>query len=314
MPARGPEPRVILLLSTYNGEKYLDQQLESLLVQTHKNWVLYWRDDGSTDGTVAIMEAFAARAGQGRCVYIDPSRQRCGPTTSFLTLLTAAVEKLAALDAIAFVDQDDVWLPHKLARGLAALKTIPPDEPALYCAPQILVDAALRRIGISGRAPRGGAFPASLTQNIATGCTVMLNRAAAALVARSRPSPSTLHDWWCYLLVTAAGGRLVQDKEPVVLYRQHATNAVGAPASPVRRAIAALRRGPRQFMTVLRQHVAALAAQPELLSPKARDDVASLNRVLNASFIRRLAALTTPGFRRQYPAETMLFRAWFLIG
>jgi glycosyltransferase involved in cell wall biosynthesis len=194
MPARSPEPRVILLLSTYNGEKYLDQQLESLLAQTHENWVLYWRDDGSTDRTVAIMEAFAARAGQGRCACIDLSRQRCGPTTSFLTLLTAAVEKLAASDAIAFVDQDDVWLPHKLARGLAALKTIPPDEPALYCAPQILVDAALRRIGVSGRAPRGGAFPASLTQNIATGCTVMLNRAAAALVARSRPSPSTLHE------------------------------------------------------------------------------------------------------------------------
>jgi hypothetical protein len=298
MPVRVPEPRVILLLSTYNGETYLVQQLESLLTQTHENWVLYWRDDGSTDRTVAIMEDFAAGAGQGRCVCIDPSGQRSGPTTSFLTLLAAAAENLAASDAIAFVDQDDVWLPEKLARGLAALKAIPSDEPALYCARQILVDAALHRIGLSVRAPRGGAFPAALTQNIATGCTVILNRSAAALVARSRPSPSTLHDWWCYLLITAAGGRVVQDEEPVVLYRQHATNAVGAPASTLRRGIAALRRGPRQFMTVLRQHVAALAAQPELLSPKARDIVASLNRVLNASADNtpRRHSCSAPGF------------------
>ena len=106
--------------------------------------------------------------------------------------------------------------------------------------------------GISGRGAKEGTskgeaagFPAALTQNVATGCTVMLNRPAARLVAASRPSTGTLHDWWAYLLVTAAGGRLVQDEEPVVLYRQHAQNLVGAPASMVSRAIAALRRGGR---------------------------------------------------------------------
>ena len=93
------------------------------------------------------------------------------------------------------------------------------------------MDARLQRLGISGPLSRPAGFPASLTQNVATGCTVMLNRAAARLVAASRPSTGTLHDWWAYLLVTAAGGRLIQDEEPVVLYRQHAQNLVGAPAS-----------------------------------------------------------------------------------
>ena len=186
--------------------------------------------------------------------------------------------------------------------------------PALYCARQILVDADLRQIGFSGGLAKWAGFPASLTQNVATGCTVMLNRAAALLVAASRPARGTLHDWWCYLLVTAAGGRVLQDEEPVVLYRQHAGNLVGAPGSMAHRAIAALRRGPGVFMGVLRQHVAALAAQPDLLSDAARTDVLRLQSALEGGPLTRLRALRTPGFYRQTWPETLLFRWWFIIG
>ena len=88
----------------------------------------------------------------------------------------------------------------------------------------------------------------ALTQNVATGCTVMLNRAAADLIAASRAPGATLHDWWSYLMVSAAGGRVLFDAAPVVLYRQHEANALGAPASFPQRALAALRRGPATFM------------------------------------------------------------------
>jgi glycosyltransferase involved in cell wall biosynthesis len=276
--------------------------------------VLYWRDDGSGDGTLAILREFGQRAGQGRCVRLAEPPGRVGAAGSFIALLRSVCDTLAECDVVAFADQDDVWLPQKLERGVAALRSAPRDEPILYCARQILVDNNLRSLGMSHPLARPAGFPAALTQNVATGCTVMLNRPAARLVAASRPSTGTLHDWWAYLMVTAAGGRLIQDSEPVVLYRQHGSNLVGAPASMASRAAAALRRGPAVFMNVLREHVAALLAQPELLTERARADLATLDHALRSGLWHRFAALRTPGLYRQTWPETLLFRCWFLIG
>ncbi len=314
MVPRIPEPRVAILLATYNGAPWLREQLDSLLRQTHDNWVLYWRDDGSGDGSIAILQAFGQRAGQGRCVRVAAPPGRLGATGNFLALLRSVCDTLTEHDAVAFADQDDVWLPQKLERGVAALRRAPRDEPILYCARQVLVDAGLHPLGISGLLSRPAGFPAALTQNVATGCTVMLNGPAARLVAASRPSTGTLHDWWAYLLVTAAGGRLIQDDEPVVLYRQHAQNLVGAPASMARRAIAALRRGPALFMTVLREHITALLAQPELISERARTELAALDHALRSGPARRFSVMRMPGLHRQTWPETLLFRCWFLIG
>jgi glycosyltransferase involved in cell wall biosynthesis len=305
---------VAILLATYNGAPWLREQLDSLLRQTHDNWVLYWRDDGSGDGTLAILQAFGQRAGQGRCIQLAEPPGRIGAAGSFIALLRSVCDTLAERDMVAFADQDDIWLPQKLERGIAALRSAPRDAPVLYCARQILVDNTLQQLGISRPLSRPAGFPTALTQNVATGCTVMLNCLAAKLVAASRPSTGTLHDWWAYLLVAAAGGKLIQDDEPVVLYRQHALNLVGAPASMVSRAIAALKRGPALFMTVLREHIAALLAQPELISERARAELATLDRALHSNFWHRLAALRTPGLYRQTWPETLLFRCWFLMG
>ncbi len=309
-----PESRVALLLSTFNGEPYLHEQLESLLAQTHEHWVLYWRDDGSVDHTRDVMAEFAHRAGQGRVVEVTEPRARLGAAASFHALLASVVPQLASVDAVAFVDQDDVWLPHKLQRGLDALAASPRDIPALYCARQVLVDSRLQRIGLSVLPRRPAEFTSALIQNVATGCTIMLNSRAARLVAASKPAPATLHDWWCYLVVTGAGGRLLQDPEPVILYRQHAGNLVGAPASMLRRAVGAMRRGPGVFMGVMRQQVAALAAQPHLLTRQAHQEVTMLDHALQGGWRTRLRALRLAGLKRQNWAETLVFRAWFLMG
>lgn len=298
---------VAVLLSTRNGARFLPAQLDSLLCQTYTDWRLHWRDDGSDDATPALMEAFAHRMGASRVVTHPGGR--LGVTESFLTLL-----RTADTDIMAFADQDDVWLPEKLARGVAALGDVPAEVPALYCARQVLVDCGLHRLGLSHKLRRPPGFPTALTQNIATGCTVMLNQAAARLVAGSRAPPSTLHDWWCYLVVAAAGGRLIMDETPVVLYRQHPGNLVGAPRSLTRRAVAAMRRGPGVFMAVLRHHVAGLQAQPHLLCPEAARALDEIDAALRSGPARRLAALRLPGLYRQTWQETLLFRIWFMVG
>ncbi len=305
--------RIAILLATFEGARFLDGQLQSFLAQTHRDWVLYWRDDGSSDATVAMMQTFAAGQPAGRVVRVRAPEARLGATDSFIRLLAAALE--ADLDAqrFAFADQDDVWLPEKLARGDAALGEAPAETPALYCGRQVLVDAGLRRLGLSP-AVRWPGFPAGLTQNVATGCTIMLNRAAAALIAGSRPPPASMHDWWSYLLVAAAGGRILADDEPVVLYRQHGANTIGAPSSLPRRVGAALRRGSRAFMRLFREHVAALAAHADRLTPQARAELATIERALRGGMLDRAAVLRMPGLRRQTWYETFLFRLWFVLG
>ena len=310
----GPASRVFILLSTYNGAPYLRAQLDSLLTQTHVDWVLYWRDDGSVDATVAIMEQFATIIGANRCVRITKPVGRLWPAASFVAVLRAAMPLLGEADAIAFADQDDFWLSDKLSRGITKLAAADTKAPALYCARLVVVDATLQRLGETTISSCKSGFPASLTQNIAAGCTIMLNQRAAALVASHSPPSASPHDWWCYLLVTAVGGQLLIDDAAVALYRQHEGNVIGISLSRIRRAVAAVRRGPGVFMNVLRQHVAALAARPDLLCESARPAVMELQRALHGSFWQKLVALRLPGFHRQNWLETWLFRLWFIIG
>ena len=303
-----PPAGVAILLSTYNGARFLQAQLDSFRRQTELNWLLLWRDDGSTDTTVALLEAFAHEVGVERCRRVD-SQGRLGVAGSFYALLAAA--RPLGLP-IAFSDQDDVWLPEKLTRALAAIHALP--SPALYCSRQILVDDELVPIGPSAPFHRPPSFAAALTQNIATGCTLVLDPEAAALVAASTPPDGCLHDWWSYLLVTGAGGRVLADPEPTMLYRQHAANLVGAPSSRRRRAKAALRRGPDAYLAMLRANIAALLAAADTLTPDNRRTAACVDHALQGGLLARLRALLIPGLYRQTPLETALFRLWFLRG
>jgi glycosyltransferase involved in cell wall biosynthesis len=301
---------VAIILSTRNGACFLLEQLQSFLDQSFARWTLHWRDDASDDETPAMMREFAAGPGAGRVVEWNDNQGRLGILGSFLTLLRRAPGD----SIIAFADQDDVWLPEKLARGVAAISRLDANTPVLYCARQMLVDATLHPIRLSSDLAQPPGFPQALTQNIATGCTVMLNPAASKLLAEAEEPSHTLHDWWAYLLVTAAGGQVVFDREPTVLYRQHPHNAVGVPLSRRKRAVAALRRGPNIFMRSFRGHVTALASQPEKLAPPARETLRQIADGLNDGVNLRLRALAHPGLRRQSWAETQLFRLWFLLG
>lgn len=302
---------VAILLSVYNGESFLAAQLRSYLSQTHDDWTLHWRDDGSSDVSARVIGQFAAEVGNGRCEFHHDIGRRHA-ARSFLALLRAARASDAAY--FAFSDQDDVWLPEKLALGVAALDKVSGAEPALYCAGRILVDANLRRRYVPGRLHRPPGFPAALTQNIAPGCTMMLNRAAADLVLASQPPETTWHDWWSYIVVAAAGGHVLIDRTTTVLYRQHANNQVGEPGVWWRRGIAALRRGPAPFMRLLRRHVTTLQAHPDLLAEATHRQLAVIAEGLNGGFCARLRALRLTDFRRQTWLETMVFRVWFVIG
>ncbi|MCQ8239468.1 glycosyltransferase family 2 protein [Rhizosaccharibacter radicis] len=300
-----------MLLSTYDGARFLPDQLRSLADQKDVAWELRWRDDGSQDDSVSLVRRFVRETPPpgGAIEHRDDVHR--GIAGSFFALL----REVGPGRPVAFADQDDLWLPHKLRRGRDALAAVPPEVPALYCARQHLVDERLQLLGPSPLLHQPIGFPAALTQNVATGCTVMLNPAAVRLVVGSTPPPETLHDWWCYLLVSAAGGRVIVDPEPVMFYRQHGNNAVGAARSVWRRGRDALRRGPDGFMFLLQRHLASLDAHQQLLTPAAARLVVRLRRDLQRGSAARLRVLVAaPAMVRQTAIETLLFRLWFLFG
>ncbi|MFC3172992.1 glycosyltransferase family 2 protein [Novosphingobium bradum] len=216
-------PRIAVLLSTYNGAVYLPAQLESLRAQQDVSVVLHARDDGSTDETCAILRGQADR--WPALATLAPS-ENLRPAASFLRLLETAPDDA---DYFAFCDQDDVWLPTKLARAAAALAGV--EGPALYCSNFTCVDADLAVLGTP--APhRDARLRHLIFENIATGCTVVMNPAARDLITSARPASGAvmMHDWWCALVI-AALGTVIYDPEPSLLYRQHGGNVVGLHAN-----------------------------------------------------------------------------------
>ncbi|MEA2740162.1 MAG: hypothetical protein QOH05_3469 [Acetobacteraceae bacterium] len=303
---------VAILLSTFNGERYLAEQLASFAAQTHTDWRLYWRDDGSSDRSPAMLAAFSGGPGSGRCVACPHGGSRLRATGSFLALLRDALGGPAAF--FAFADQDDVWLPDKLAHGVAALQGVPPDRPALYFCGRALVDAGLVPVGevLAPRRPPG--FPAALTQNLAPGCCMMLNRAAAALIDAGPVPDGAWHDWWAYVVVSASGGSVIAGDTPDILYRQHSLNLVGEPRGFWHRTIGAARRGRGPFMTLFWRQVAALRAVPVPLPERTIAVLDTIERASKGGLPARIKALRLPGLLRQTWAETLLFRLWFLLG
>lgn len=316
IPARDVIP-VCILLSVHNGATFLDALLQSLAQQTHASWRLVWRDDGSTDDGARIIQRFADSLPAERCLQITRSMDHLGVAESFGQLLDCVPDDHLA----AFCDQDDVWFPDKLERAVHALSPFhTTDKPALYCSRQILTDSTLAPLGLSPALPPKPIFSMALTQNIATGCTIMLSSAATRLVRTAMPPPAgTLHDWWSYLLVSGTGGDIVTDNQPTLYYRQHRSNAVGAPAHFAVRALAALRRGPSQFMSTFRANVTRLLHHGDLLTKPAVDRLVRLRSVLDSpfpsGFLARYRLLQSmPEMRRCTRAEQIVFRLWFLLG
>jgi glycosyltransferase involved in cell wall biosynthesis len=211
--------KVEVLLSTWNGVRYLPELLESVDGQSYSDFRLSIRDDGSVDGTVRLLTEFAAR----RTDVTLTIGKRLGPTKSFFTLLQTAHSDCGYF---AFCDQDDVWAPSKLEHAVEALEQYSSDEPLLYCSAIEYVDEVLGHLSYS-KLRRVPSFANALVENVATGCTIVLNKKARQILTAEIPTESLMHDWWCYLVVSAFG-RLIYDPRPNIKYRLHQRNAVGA--------------------------------------------------------------------------------------
>ncbi len=208
--------KVQVLLSTYQGEQFLEEQMESLLGQTWKNLEILVRDDGSKDSTQKILEHYSEKYDN---IRYYPGKN-VGVAKSFFELL-----KKSDAEFVAFCDQDDVWLENKIEAAVDRLKK--EKGPALYCSNKILVDRNLCPMKKQNQTQLRPGFGNAVVECICTGCTAVLNRELADILSARLPEHAILHDWWTYLAASYVGS-VIFDSHAYILYRQHEQNVVGA--------------------------------------------------------------------------------------
>jgi glycosyltransferase involved in cell wall biosynthesis len=224
------QPHVCIVLATYNGARYLDIQLQSIAAQTHRNWSLLIRDDGSSDDTMQVLSRWQAEH-PAKIRFVEGVDANRGPAGNFSALLECADAPYVAL-----CDQDDVWQPDRLELGLARIRAIEAlrgaDHPTLVHSDLEVVDADLNTIATSLwhhqflRPDRERDLRHVMVQNVVTGCSALMNRSLVRL-ATPIPSNAVMHDWWI-ALVAASLGSVDHLDLPLVRYRQHGRNDTGA--------------------------------------------------------------------------------------
>jgi len=218
------EVSVSILMATYQGEKFIEKQLESISRQSYTNWRLIVSDDGSTDATLNYLRKYQLKWSKGKLEV------RNGPCAGFCrNFLSIACDPGLSSNYYAFSDQDDIWNTDKLSRAITFLDTVEENKPALYCSRTQVIDQNGDRLCLSPHFKRPPNFRNALVQNIGGGNTMVFNEAARALLQTAGPIldvPS--HDWWLYILVTACGGKVYYDPVSSIMYRQHLSNVVGS--------------------------------------------------------------------------------------
>ena len=221
--------KIAVLLSTYNGEKFLKEQLDSILAQTYENFILYIRDDGSTDGTKSILQDYQQKDSRIELEF----GENLGYSQSFFSML-----RTVEADLYAFCDQDDVWMANKLEVAQSAFQD--EKKPTLWFSNIEICDAQMNHIA-DGKKDRFYSFEHSLFTNVATGMSMVINAAARNLIVSHDFSEIKIHDFWAYR-VCAAFGEVLYDPQPLVRYRRHGSNASDYSYNNLQRYILGLKR------------------------------------------------------------------------
>ncbi|PTQ68454.1 glycosyltransferase family 2 protein [Pseudomonas sp. GV071] len=301
-------PRVNVLLSTYNGERYVAEQIESLLSQVYVHVLLHIRDDGSQDGTLAILREFESKHENINVV----AGNNLGYVASFFELLNGADR---TCEYFSFCDQDDVWLPRKLITAIEQIAARDTAVPVMYFSRTEYVNEQLQHLGYSAELNRSRiGYENALVQNVATGCTIVINRVARERVIAKLPAFCLVHDWWVYLVVSAFG-EVIYDPQVYIKYRQHAGNAIGA-ADTV---LGVYARRIKRFLAATKNSAASLQLAEFYRLYETELDVQRKLKLAqlcsaNKSLLLRVRLIFTGGYHRNSRVDDFLLRVILLIG
>ena len=301
--------KVNIVLSTYNGAKFLAEQIESIQKQTFTDWQLLIRDDGSTDETPQIIQQFATSDKRIKFINAD-NRENFGVIKNFFTLV-----KFELADYYFFSDQDDVWLPNKMATMLDEAQKYDQAKPLMVYMDLSVVDQNLvvtQPSMIQSQSHHANTtLRPELTENTVTGGVSMINQ---ALASRWQSTEQIImHDWYLALLATAIG-ELVYIDQPGELYRQHENNVLGARTLRKR-----LKKWLNPMQAVYKywdlmfnsQNQARLLLNQPDLSDDKRELIEKYDGLLNQTFSNRIKMIKKYHFKKNKAFHTVIF--WMLI-
>ncbi len=211
---------VIVLMSTYNGEEYIREQLDSILNQKGVKIKVLVRDDGSTDSTKEILNEYKE---VGKIKWYTGKNLK--PAKSFLDLMKKAEKG----DYYAFADQDDYWEPEKIKTAVKKLEqNASANTPQVYFSNKKIANENLDIMRDESGKKYILSFDSCMVRNIATGCTMVFNRRMLEIVNSYSPDYVSMHDAWMLRICLAVGGNAILDEQAHMLYRQHENQSIGA--------------------------------------------------------------------------------------
>ncbi|WP_262136204.1 glycosyltransferase family 2 protein [Pseudomonas sp. Marseille-Q5117] len=298
------QPSVAILLCTFNGARFLAEQIDSILIQTHSNWVIHASDDGSCDNTVCLLETYRKTVGADRLkIYHGPQQ---GFAKNFISLIK---NNSIEADYFAFSDQDDIWHTTKLEKSVKALQKNEDSKPALYCARVRLIDTEQRCVGLSPLRKYAPAFENALVQSLAGANTMLINQSARTLMAAVPDNcPVVAHDWLAYLLVTASAGQVIYDSTPSLDYRQHEGNLIGNRTGLSGNFHRIKRFATGDFSIWSDMNIQVLDCMLEYMPLRNRTVFSDFKALRTAGLVKRTRLFFKVGLYRQGPLEN-----WLLI-
>ena len=284
-----------IILCTFNGARYLNEQLSSIADQKYKNWRLFISDDGSTDQTKELLYAFRDRYAEDKVVIIEGPKQ--GLTKNFLFLINLVYQQC---EYFAFCDQDDIWHQDKLSHATAILGTARDNPPFLYCSSTTYISQSGNYLQGSYVFKNPPSFKNALVQSIAGGNTMVFNKVFASILAKT---PLTInleaHDWWAYILVMGCGGQVYYDPNPTVDYRQHSGALVGENRTLRAKLIRIKKLLDGRFRVWNDQNIKGLEILSTQLTSENLITFSLFQKLRSKSLLMRVYAFFRSGIRRQ---------------
>lgn len=292
--------RVSIVLSTYNGERYIEEQINSILSSSYQDTDLYIRDDGSSDRTMEILEGY--RSSTPDRIHVIRNEVNLGVTLNFLQGVCDTTA-----DYIMLCDQDDVWKPNKIGDTLKRMRhmeaQLGKDIPLAVFTDATVVDGSLNTLHdsffrIGKLDPRKTDLPHILMENKLIGCTVMINASLRrVLKSRKLPEKARYHDWWI-ALIAASCGKIGFLPEQTMLYRQHGTNVVGSRSflSYFKDRITSLKKQKGAILALENQAKEFLELYREYLSEDSKGVLRQFAGLQDTGLIRRRVIILKYGF------------------
>ena len=312
------EPRVAIVMAAYNGGRFIEEQIKSIQAQTYAAWTLYVRDDGSRDDTIQKVSQIAHE--DRRVQQVHDELGTLGAIGNFSALMQVALQGGAGY--VFFADQDDIWHREKVVTMLGAMQALEAangtSTPLLVHCDLAVVNEELRPTAssfaqYSRLSPTTAGLGTLLCQNQVTGCACVINRSLLKL-ACPVPSGVLMHDWWLALLA-ASVGKVAFIPKPLVMYRQHGGNVLGAVS--LGRRIWELLFSPRQWalriIVIKRGFMQAellkerIQARQDELPPTILKQIDTYSRILEIAPFQRVGVLRAKGIGRPASSSGLLF-------